>query len=131
MALKVDGKKRLGGSLISPKAAFLSPGEHELSLSVMIHKGMIPLGEKLADGASVPSGFVLLRAYSFKADLKLGYSYQIEHPGWRISDQKFELCLLGEPHDAEGSEVSWGHESRKMSKVAASEVRSILVYASV
>jgi len=118
MTWEIDGKKKLGGSLISPKAAFLSPGEHDISLSVMLHKGMIPPGERLADGASVPGGFVVLRGYSFKADFKSGYSYQIEHPGWKISDQKFELCLFGEPHDAEGSEVSWGHEHRKMSETA-------------
>lgn len=115
MAWKIDGKKKLFPSIFSPKAAFLAPGNHEIELSVFISRGMIPHGVMLANGEPPPRDFVFQRTYRFEAGLAAGYSYQIEYPGGSLSGQKFELCLYGEPHDAPGSSVSWGLESREMS----------------
>jgi len=112
MTFTIDEKK-FSPSLLSPKSAFLKPGEHDVALSVFISRGMLG-----ASRSEVPDDFRLIRQYEFKLPLEAGYAYQIEHPGFALRDQKFELCLYGEPHDASGSRVSWGYELREMSENA-------------
>lgn len=118
MSWEIDDRKKLKPGLFSPKAAFLKADEHHINLAIMITKAMIPYGETFSDGSAIPRNFIYIRTYDFSVPLETGFSYQVEYPGYSFDDQKFELCLLGEPHDAEGSKVSWGHERRNMSKSA-------------
>lgn len=112
MKFTIDDKK-FSPALWSPKSAFLKPGEHDVALSVFISRGMLGVSR-----SEVPDDFRLIRQYEFSLPLEAGYAYQIEHPGFSLQEQKFELCLYGEPHDAPGSKVSWGHEIRRMSENA-------------
>ncbi len=113
----VDGKKTLQGSLTSPKAVFLTPGKHEIEVNVFIDSSMMRI-VRFANGEEPARGFYFLRTYRFKVDLLPGYSYQVEHPRFSLAGQKFMLCMYGEKHDAPGSKVGWGHETRDMSENA-------------
>lgn len=104
---KIDGKPV--NFIYDGRILEFAPGKHTFEVELSTYRAY-------GTGFSITyTPNYLIGSYALEVDLKPGYTYALDFGGINVHTLPFELCLMGEPHDAPGSSVNLTGEFRRMS----------------